>query len=594
MAGSRDGPRPVRLTRITGLFAPYRRRLAAMLALVAVGSLVGIAPPFILREILDVALPQGRVSLLTGLSATLMALMTAGAALGVLQAYLSVTLGQRVMDDLRRAVYTHLQRMSLSFFTATRTGEVQSRISNDIGAMQSTVTGTAATLVANVTASLAALLAMTSLDWRLTAGSLGMLPFFLWISRRVGAERREMVERRQNLLALMSSLIEETLSVSGFLLGRTMGRTETLVQEFAGRSREIADLSVESAMAGRWRQSAVAITMAAMPISLYWMAGIFGDHGRPTVSVGTLVAFTTLQQGLFGPLLVLMQTGVAIQSSLALFQRVFEYLDLEVEVAEPREPIPLVHRRGRVRFEQVDFSYAGADPTLRGVDFDLPAGGKLAVVGATGSGKTTLGYLIPRVYDVTAGRITIDGVDVRHLSFDTLAATVGMVLQDTHLFHTTVADNLRFAKSGATEDELVAAAKAAQIHDLIESLPDGYATVVGERGYRFSGGEKQRIAIARAVLRDPAILILDEATSALDTRTERAVQHALDALSEGRTTITIAHRLSTIRNADRIIVLQDGRIVESGTHTELLDNCGAYAMLSRASREDRGEKPFTS
>ncbi|MFD4891186.1 ABC transporter ATP-binding protein [Kitasatospora sp. NPDC058397] len=590
MAGERKNRRHAPLVRAMGLFVPHRLRLGAVLLLVAAGSLAAIAPPFMLRQIFDVALPEGRLRLLTGLAAGMFALVVASTSAGVLQAYLLVTLGQRVMDDLRTAVYTHLQRMSLSFFTTTRTGEVQSRIANDIGAMQSTVTGAAATIVASATTVVATLLAMLSLNWQLTAVSLGVLPFFVGISRKVGAERRGIVEQQQSLIAVMFSLIEESLSVSGFLLGRTMGRTDTLVKEFAGRSRDLADLTVRSSMAGRWRQSIISIIVAAMPIAFYWTAGIVGGHGGPTISVGTVVAFTALQQGLFGPVMTLLQTGIGIQSSMVLFDRVFEYLDLEVDVAEPRDPVPLAGRHGHVRFEQVSFSYPASGPVLQGVDFDLPAGEKLAVIGATGAGKTTLGHLVPRLYDVTGGRITIDGVDIRDLSFATLAETVGIVLQDTHLFHTTVADNLRFAKPGATARELAAAAEAAQIHELIESLPKGYDTIVGERGYRFSGGEKQRLAIARTMLRNPPVLVLDEATSALDTITEKAVQRALDALSVGRTTITIAHRLSTVRHADRIIVLDGGRVVESGTHADLLAHAGRYAELCRASGS-LGPKP---
>jgi len=568
----------VSLRRIVRLFAPYRVRLAAVFALIVMSASVSLVPPFLLREILDVALPHSRAGLLTVLAAGMLVLVMASNAIGVLQSYLSLTVGQDVMNDLRNAVYAHLQRMSLAFFTRTRTGEVQSRIANDIGSMGSTVTTVATTIVGSVTTVGGSLAAMIVLNWRLTIVSLLMLPVFAWISRRVGNERRAITLQRQQQLALMSTLVEESLSVSGFILGRVLGRSGTLNDEFAAQSQTLTGLTVRSAMAGRWRQSSIQIIMAAMPITIYWVAGITAGHGRLSISIGTLVAFTTLQQGLFSPSVQLLQAGIAVQSSLALFERVFDYLDLPIDIPEPARPVPLPSARGHVRFEQVDFSY-GDEQILHGIDIDLPPGGHLAVVGATGAGKTTLGYLVSRLYEVTAGRVTIDGIDVRDLAFTTLAAAVGVVSQDTHLFHTTIAGNLRFARPDATEAELIAAATDAQIHDLITSLPDGYDTIVGERGYRFSGGEKQRLAIARTMLRSPPVLVLDEATSSLDTQTEHAVQQALDALSAGRTTITIAHRLSTIRNADQIIVLDRGRIMERGTHLDLLARHGHYSRL---------------
>ncbi|MFB6889904.1 ABC transporter ATP-binding protein [Kitasatospora sp. NPDC056327] len=574
---------PTPWRRILALFRPYSGRLAVVGLLVAASAVVSVATPFLLRAVLDTAIPQGRTGLLTALVLGMVAAAVVNSVFGVLQTLISTTVGQRVMHDLRTAVYRHLQRMSLAFFTRTRTGEVQSRIANDIGGMQSTVTSTATSLVSNFTAVIASVVAMVALDWRLTVISLLLLPLFVWISRRVGNERKKITGERQKQLAAMSSAVQESLSVSGILLGRTMGRSDSLSREFTGQSDRLAELEVRASMAGRWRMNTIQVVMAAMPAVIYWAAGMTGAGGAPIVSTGTLVAFVSLQQGLFRPTVSLLSTGVQVQTSLALFQRIFEYLDLPVEIDEPEHPVTLEHIRGEVRFEGVDFRYDPQQerPTLSGVDLRIPAGGSLAVVGETGSGKTTLSYLVPRLYDVTGGRVTLDGVDVRALSFETLARAVGVVSQETYLFHASVADNLRFAKPDATDAELVAAARAARIHDTVAALPDGYDTLVGERGYRFSGGEKQRLALARTILRNPPVLILDEATSALDNSTERAVQEAIDILAAGRTTITVAHRLSTVRAADRIAVLDRGEVAELGSHQELLAAGGRYAALLR-------------
>ncbi|MFJ2006130.1 ABC transporter ATP-binding protein [Streptomyces chartreusis] len=579
-AAQQEQPRQVR--RILRLFRPYRGRLAVVGLLVGASSLVGVATPFLLKAILDVAIPEGRTGLLSLLALGMILSAVLTSVFGVLQTLISTTVGQRVMHDLRTAVYGRLQRMSLAFFTRTRTGEVQSRIANDIGGMQATVTSTATSLVSNVTSVVATIVAMIALDWRLTVVSLLLLPVFVWISRRVGNERKKITTQRQKQMAAMAATVTESLSVSGILLGRTMGRSDSLTKAFADESEQLVDLEVRSNMAGRWRMAVITMVMAAMPAFIYWTAGVVLQVGGPQVSIGTIVAFVSLQQGLFRPAVSLLSTGVQIQTSLALFQRIFEYLDLPIDITEREEPVHLDRVKGEVRFESVEFGYDGkSGPILDGIDVTVPAGGSLAVVGPTGAGKSTLGHLVPRLYDVTGGRVTLDGVDVRDLDFDTLARAVGVVSQETYLFHATVADNLRFAKPDATDEELHAAAKAAQIHDHIASLPDGYDTVVGERGHRFSGGEKQRLAIARTILRDPPVLILDEATSALDTRTEHAVQDAIDALSANRTTVTIAHRLSTIRGADQIVVLDAGQVAERGTHEELLERDGRYAALVR-------------
>jgi len=574
------------------LFRPYRWSLLFVAVLVGTSSLVSLVNPFLIREVIDVALPRGRTGLLTLLALGMIVVSVANSSFSVSQTYVSTKVGQRVMHDLRTAVYSHLQRMSLAFFTRTRTGEVQSRIANDIGGMQATVTTTATTLVSNLTTVVATVIAMIVLDWRLTIASLIMMPVFVWVSRRVGTERRRITRDRQRQLAVISSIVQESLSVSGILLGHTMGRSRSLADSFAGESGTLSDLEVRSNMAGRWRQSTIQIVMSSMPAVIYWVTGLTGRGEHMAISIGTLVAFTTLQQALFRPLVQLLGVGVDLQSSLELFGRIFEYLDLPVDIEERPNARALEGVRGDVRLEDVWFRYSPDAPwTLQEVAAEIPAGTRTAVVGETGSGKTTLAYLLARLYEPERGRVSIDGVDIRDMTLESLAATVGMVSQETYLFHASIRENLRFACPQASDAEIEDAARAAQIHELISSLPDGYDTPVGERGYRFSGGEKQRMAIARTVLRNPPVLILDEATSALDNETERAVQAALDELARGRTTIAIAHRLSTIRDSDQILVLDSGRIVERGTHDELIALDGRYTALLSGSAVADDDRP---
>ncbi|HVP75265.1 MAG TPA: ABC transporter ATP-binding protein [Gaiellaceae bacterium] len=574
--------RKANLRRIGRLFRHYKLRLGGVLGLIVVSSALGVVPAFLLKHVLE-AIQRNDTRALSLNAGGMIAIAVATGILGVLQTLLSNQVGQRVMHDLRAAVFRHLQRLSLAFFTRTRTGEVQSRISNDIGGVQNVVTNTATSIASSVTTVVATMVGMVLLNWELALFAFALIPFFVLLTRRVGNERRRIAKTTQETLADISSLVQESLSVSGILLGKTMGRTNELADRFETDSLRLADLEVKQRMAGRWVMASIQTSFSIMPAAVYWFGGLALAHGSHAVSVPMLVSFTTLQTRLFFPVGSLLGVGLDVQTSLALFDRIFEYLDQPVDIEE-RPGAVAAGRVGDVVFDGVWFKY-GDEWTLEDVSFTVPAGTTTALVGETGSGKTTLGYLAARLYDVGRGSVSIDGVDVRDLSFKALSDLVGVVSQETYLFHASVRENLRFAKPDATDAEIEAAAQAARIHHVIAALPEGYDTIVGERGYRFSGGEKQRIAIARTILRNPPILVLDEATSSLDTETERLVQEALDRLSEGRTTIAIAHRLSTVRDADQIVVLDHGRVVEIGRHEELILAGGRYTALAARDAE---------
>jgi ATP-binding cassette subfamily B protein len=566
--------RRANMRRIRPLFAPYKRRLGGLLGLIVFTAALGVVPAFLLKHVLQAILTNNHTALSLNAGGMIGIAILTGV-LGVVQTLLSNQVGQSVMHDLRAAVFRHLQRLSLAFFTHTRTGEVQSRISNDIGGVQSVVTNTATSIASNVTTVAATMVGMALLNWELALFAFALIPFFVLLTRRVGNERRKIAKTTQETLADISSLVQESLSVSGILLGKTMGRTNELADRFEADSQRLAELEVRQRMAGRWVMASIQTSFAVMPAAVYW----FGGLALSSASIPMLVSFTALQTRLFFPVGSLLGVGLDVQTSLALFDRIFEYLDEPIDIEEKpdaRSSAP----GGDVVFDHVWFGYADGAWTLEDVSFTVREGTTTALVGETGSGKTTLGYLAARLYDVGKGSVSIGGVDIRDLTFEALSDLVGVVSQETYLFHASVRENLRFAKPDATDVEVEAAAEAARIHHVIAALPEGYDTVVGERGYRFSGGEKQRIAIARTILRNPPILVLDEATSSLDTETERLVQEALDGLSEGRTTIAIAHRLSTVRDADQIVVLDHGRIVESGRHEDLILAGGRYTALA--------------
>jgi ATP-binding cassette subfamily B protein len=595
--------------RIAGFFAPYKAQVGIVTVAILLTSLLGIVNPLLLGRLIDDAIPNRNFFKLNLFVGLMIVIPIASGLIGVGQAYLNNKVGQNVMQDLRNALYAHLQRLPLRFFTETRTGEIQSRLANDVGGIQSVVTDTAANLTSNLATSVSTLIAMLLIDWRLTALSVGVLPFFLYLTFRVGRVRRTVSSETQKSMADLSAATEETLSVSGMLLSKTFGQQAASIARYNGLNRKLAMLQIRQAMVGRWFFMIIGTIFSITPAFVYYLAGILTiSHDPSAPTIGQIVAFTTLQSRLYFPLGALLNVQVEIQGSLALFDRIFEYLDLDPEIVDAPDAVALDPRTvaGGVRFRDVWFRYPGqAVPSerafetqpagsvgppgalepggfaLEGIDFEARPGELVALVGPSGSGKTSSTYLIPRLYEVDAGAVEIDGRDIRRITLASLGETIGFVTQETYLFHASIRDNLRYARPQATDAELIAAASAAAIHDRIAELPDGYDTMVGERGYKLSGGEKQRIAIARVLLKDPRILILDEATSALDTVSERLIQSALERLMEGRTTIAIAHRLSTILRADRILVYQRGRIVERGSHADLVAQDGLYAQLYR-------------
>ena len=592
--------------RAAASFSPYALHVVGITALILITAGLGVVNPVLIRSVFDDALfPPGggpNIGLLWVLAGIMAGVTVLGGVLGIVQTWATNIVGQRVMRDLRDRLYSHLQRLSLGFFTGTRTGEIQSGIANDVGGIQNVVTNTLSSVLSNIVVVISTLVAMAILSWQLTIVSVAIVPVFILLSTAVGERRRRVTAEAQKATAEVTAITHETLSVSGIMLAKLFGRQNQEIDRFHNENERMAGLAIRRQMTGQSFFAIMQVFFSLAPVGIYIIGGyLLTGQFALTVTSGTIVAFTTLQSNMLWPIGSLMQVSVELRSSLALFDRIFGYLDIEPDIEDRSGACRLEPRdvAGRVSFEAVSLSYrpervsgngkgsnGGRGRALDGVSLEIHPGQTAAFVGPSGAGKTTISYLVPRLYDATEGAVRIDGIDVRDIRLESLAAIVGYVTQESYLFHASLRSNLLYARPDATQEQIDAAAKAAFIHDRIMEMPDGYDTIVGERGLRLSGGERQRLSVARVILHDPRILILDEATSALDTASERQLQTALGPLMKERTTIAIAHRLSTIMSADVIFVVDRGRIVEFGDHEGLLDRCGLYASLYQEQFDD--------